>query len=102
MYVYAATVQIINAVDQGQANYLHFPRMETDNCEDSAIFRQLADYPWDSDTEFQDGLAVILHPNSSEEPRDDLVLRAQCFYFARCLSLHIVPPQSMSNTKGVE
>ena len=57
---------------------------------DSTItFSQLSTYPFDTDTEFQSGLATILgHPGMSATPEEisqshDLILQAQCFYFAR-------------------
>ena len=48
-----------------------------------AIFQQLEDYAWDSDSEFQSGLQAILGPNPSTEQAEHLTLHARCFYFAR-------------------
>jgi hypothetical protein len=53
------------------------------------IFHNLSTYPFEQDAEFQSGLSSILgHPAtraSAEEAEQnaDLVLKAQCFYFAR-------------------
>jgi hypothetical protein len=53
------------------------------------VFHHLSTYPFDQDAEFQSGLSAILgHPDtraSAEEAQQnaDLVLEAQCFFFAR-------------------
>lgn len=54
-----------------------------------ALFKQLESYPFLSDREFANGLAIILgHPETpateAEISRtDDLVLQAKCFYFSK-------------------
>lgn len=54
------------------------------------LFEALRAYPFSTDREFAQGLAIILrHPDvpASEEEinrTDDLVLQAKCFYFSRC------------------
>ena len=55
-------------------------------------FRQLEDYAWDSDPEFQNGLQAILGPNPSPEQAEHLTLRARCFYFARYGILYVIVP----------
>jgi hypothetical protein len=51
------------------------------------VFRALSTYPWEQDVEFQDGLSSIAghaDPSTSTgEVDQDLLLQAQCFYFAR-------------------
>ena len=47
------------------------------------IFRQLDQYPWDSDEVFQGGLQAILGPNPPPDQAEYLTIRAQCFYYAR-------------------
>lgn len=57
--------------------------------EESASFEALQSYPFHADSEFANGLAIILgHPNmpASEEEmdrEDDLVLQAKCFFYSR-------------------
>jgi len=53
------------------------------------IFRELEEYPWDKDKEFQGGLAAILGPNPQPTQITDLTLRAQCFYLSRKRSVPI-------------
>ncbi|KAK2624225.1 hypothetical protein QTJ16_006175 [Diplocarpon rosae] len=48
-----------------------------------SIYKQLENYSWDSDREFQGGLSAILGPNPSPSQLQDLTLRAQCFYLSR-------------------
>jgi hypothetical protein len=49
----------------------------------SDLFKQVETYPWDNDAEFQTGLNAILGNSTSPEQRDELALRARCFYYAR-------------------
>lgn len=55
----------------------------------TALFEKLRSYPFSTDSEFANGLSIILgHPgspaNEAEVNReDDLVLQAKCFYFSR-------------------
>jgi len=57
--------------------------------DDTNIYEQLDNYPWDSDKEFQGGLTAILGPNPSPSQLQDLTLRAQCFYLSRKKSIPI-------------
>lgn len=50
------------------------------------VYEQFEQYPWDSDAEFQNGLNTILANNQSPELVNDLTLRAQCFYYVRCVN----------------
>ena len=59
------------------------------------IFRTIHTYPWEQDAEFQSGLSSILqsttesasdenvHLSTESLRQTDLLLSAQCFYFAR-------------------
>lgn len=55
----------------------------------SALFEYINSYPFSSDAEFKNGLAVILgHPGTPASEaelarEDDLVLQAKCFYISR-------------------
>jgi hypothetical protein len=49
----------------------------------SELFQQVDKYPWNTDAEFQTGLNAILGNSTSQEQRDELALRARCFYYAR-------------------
>lgn len=55
----------------------------------TTLFERLRSYPFSTDSEFANGLSIILgHPgspaNEAEINReDDLVLQAKCFYFSR-------------------
>lgn len=55
----------------------------------SSVFTQLSTYPFESDLEFQSGLASIFgHPNTPATADEvaqsqQLILQAQCFYFSR-------------------
>ncbi|TQS38008.1 hypothetical protein Golomagni_01496 [Golovinomyces magnicellulatus] len=51
--------------------------------EEIDLYRQLDEYQWDQDKEFQGGLSAILGPNPIPSQIFDLTLRAQCFYFSR-------------------
>ncbi|EON61642.1 hypothetical protein W97_00858 [Coniosporium apollinis CBS 100218] len=55
----------------------------------SILYEQLDQYPWDTDAEFQGGLAAILGPNPSPEQAADLTLHARCFYFSRKFNTHV-------------
>jgi Family of unknown function (DUF5572) len=63
--------------------------------DEAAIFSSISRYPFDTDPEYLNGLATILgHPSALPSPSEvsqnaDLVLQAQCFYFAR---KHGLPP----------
>lgn len=58
--------------------------MATDlNVDTIALFRQLDEYNWDDDAEFQGGLRAILGSAQNEQQVDHLTLRAKCYYFAR-------------------
>ncbi|KAN0110195.1 hypothetical protein V8E51_006582 [Hyaloscypha variabilis] len=61
----------------------------TPTTENVEIYRQLEEYPWDTDKEFQIGLSAILGPNPSQSQLYDLTLRAQCYYLARKKSVPI-------------
>ncbi|EXJ93963.1 hypothetical protein A1O1_02356 [Capronia coronata CBS 617.96] len=67
-----------------------------------AIHRHLHSYPFESDQEYQAGLAAILgHPETPvtrEElaEKADLVLQTQCFYFARKFNLPPIDPEAYS------
>ena len=56
---------------------------------DIQVYQRLSTYPFHQDAEFLSGLAAILgHPDTPPsieelEENADLVLQAQCFYFAR-------------------
>lgn len=49
------------------------------------LFRQVFNYPFSTDREFQQGLRAILHSASSPEEAEALTLDAQCFYYTRCV-----------------
>lgn len=49
----------------------------------AAVYEQIEQYPWDTDSEFQSGLAAILGPDPSPEQEAKLSTRARCFYFSR-------------------
>lgn len=57
--------------------------MDTSDIGTSNLFQQLDNYSWNTDEEFQIGLASILGQNPSEEQAEDLTLKAKCFYYAR-------------------
>lgn len=58
----------------------------------ASLFRQIDDYHWASDGEFQAGLHSILGSDPSPEQAAYLTLRARCFYFARCVQLCLIKP----------
>lgn len=47
------------------------------------LFHQLDEYPWDSDEEFQGGLKAILGSVQDPAQVQHLTLRAKCYYYAR-------------------
>lgn len=47
------------------------------------IFRELDQYAWNTDVEFQSGLEAILGQDPQPEQKQHLTLRAQCFYYSR-------------------
>ncbi|KXT04472.1 hypothetical protein AC578_8714 [Pseudocercospora eumusae] len=49
----------------------------------TALFRQLDEYKWDEDAEFQGGLRAILGSAENEQQVEHLTLRAKCYYYAR-------------------
>lgn len=49
------------------------------------LYKQVEDYPWDHDVEFQGGLEAILGSTASLEQAQELTLRARCFYYTRWL-----------------
>ncbi|KAF7190195.1 hypothetical protein HII31_08526 [Pseudocercospora fuligena] len=51
--------------------------------DNTALFRQLHDYKWDEDAEFQGGLRAILGSAENEQQVEHLTLRAKCYYYAR-------------------
>ena len=57
---------------------------------DLGLFRNLEQYPWDSDKEFRNGLSAILGQNSTLEQVQYLTLKARCFYYSR--QAQPVPP----------
>lgn len=65
-----------------------------------ALYEQLTRYPFESDHEYQVGLAAILgHPDTLAtreeiEINEELVLQAQCFYYARKFGTELVQPPS--------
>ncbi|KAL2013422.1 hypothetical protein VTN00DRAFT_947 [Thermoascus crustaceus] len=71
---------------------------------ETSLFERVKSYPFSTDTEFRNGLAVILgHPNTPAtedeiDREDDLVLQAKCFYFSRKESL--TPPLNFSAYKA--
>jgi len=71
--------------------------IRTSQNQDEALFQQLEDHPWGSDTEFQSGLQAILGPDPSSDQAEHLTLRARCFYFSRYMTsnpanAHLVRP----------
>ena len=61
-----------------------------------SIFDRLQLYPFDTDLEFANGLAIILgHPGTPAtkaeiDREDDLVLQAKCFFFSRLSHLRLL------------
>lgn len=51
--------------------------------DETAVYKQLENYDWAADTEFQSGLQAILGSTADPERADHLMLRARCFYFSR-------------------
>lgn len=56
-------------------------------------------HPWSTDAEFQSGLSALVPAGRPAAERDELVLRAQCFYYARCAPLSPSPSPTPRNTK---
>ena len=57
------------------------------------IFQQLENYDFDSDSEFQSGLQSILSTStSSSSEKEQLILRAKCFYLSRKLRVLVDIP----------
>ena len=50
------------------------------------LFREINEYEWSSDAEFQSGLQAILDPSASADEIRRVALEAQCFYFSRSAS----------------
>jgi hypothetical protein len=75
------------------------PPLATDPAHEQ-LFHTLSTYPFHQDAEFQSGLSAILgHPETPTSPEEveqnaDLVLKAQCFYFSRSDSLHVISPHN--------
>ena len=59
------------------------PQSPNPETQQTSIFQDLTDYPWDSDPEFQSGLRAILGPDPSPSQAEHLTLRARCFYYSR-------------------
>ena len=64
------------------------------------IFTRLAQYPFDTDPDYLNGLSTILgHPSTPPSPSElsqnaDLVLQAKCFYFTRKHGLPAIDPSA--------
>lgn len=64
----------------------------------NTIYQRLQDYPFDSDTDYQQGLAAIFgHPDTPVSKDEistspDLVLQSECFYFARRFGIPPIDP----------
>jgi hypothetical protein len=59
------------------------------------VYEALESYNWDDDVEFQAGLTAILGSNSTPEQATELMLRARCFYYARCVNSRKETPSSV-------
>lgn len=91
--VFAIMADIVQAFDpESQSSQTSLSRTEqlnTTSPNPETTFRSIYDYQWDQDSDFQSGLSSIRgHTDqaSSEALVDhdfDLLLQAQCFYFAR-------------------
>lgn len=57
--------------------------MASVSSDETDLYRQVDDYPWESDEEFQSGLEAILGSHPSQEQAESLTLQAKCFYYAR-------------------
>jgi hypothetical protein len=53
------------------------------------IYSEVDKYPWDTDEEFQGGLAAILGSDPSPARTAELTLRARCFYYSRYADSHL-------------
>jgi hypothetical protein len=49
----------------------------------TSFYEQLDNYAWVADAEFQSGLSAILSSATTTEQKEELSLRARCFYFSR-------------------
>lgn len=56
---------------------------ETNSVDNTALYRQLDEYDWASDPEFQGGLSAILGSVQDPQQVEHLTLRAKCYYYAR-------------------
>lgn len=56
-------------------------------------------HPWSTDAEFQSGLSALVPAGRPAAERDELVLRAQCFYYARCAPSPPPPPPRPATRK---
>ncbi|KAF2216660.1 hypothetical protein CERZMDRAFT_89935 [Cercospora zeae-maydis SCOH1-5] len=56
---------------------------QTDAVDTTALYRQLDEYDWASDLEFQGGLSAILGSVQDAQQVEHLTLRAKCYYYAR-------------------
>ena len=78
--------------DPQMTDHLHLDTHPTDP-DLEAVFSNIYNYPWNQDSEFRSGLASILGSNQGLDPDrpvyhdTDLLLQAQCFYFARLAAL---------------
>ena len=54
--------------------------------DEAAVYKQLDEYNWDADTEFQSGLQAILGSTADPARAEHLTLRARCFYLSRYVS----------------
>lgn len=87
----AENLQATGFADQAQQESLQREaRPSTSSTDSKAIFHNIYTYPWDQDSEFQSGLTSIRGGNTNQhslkgttEHDIDLLLQAQCFYFAR-------------------
>ncbi|PNS20480.1 hypothetical protein CAC42_5930 [Sphaceloma murrayae] len=57
--------------------------MATEGTSAGDLFRDVDQYDWDNDQEFQGGLRAILGSANSPEQIAHLTLRARCFYYSR-------------------
>ncbi|KIW18299.1 hypothetical protein PV08_02587 [Exophiala spinifera] len=79
------------------------PRTDSVPVTPASVYQGLFTYPFDTDQEYQAGLATILgHPETpvtSDELIDkkELVLQARCFYFSRKFALPPIDPVAYSS-----
>ena len=85
-------------MDQAHASTMQQPTAGSQD----ALFDSLANYPFDTDSEFFSGLSSILgHPDIPPTPREledhaTTVLQAKCFYFTRKHNLPPIDPADYS------